>query len=826
MKLIRGPFRQTAQFLFGLLITIALTLIGVPAQWKESRENHPDNENRLIGRAILDAATFAPAPTSGRQLGDAPINGQPVPFIDKQPVQGFSAVLYNGNGTYLVMSDNGYGSLENSADYNLRVFTIRPDFKTKTGGTGKIDVGSFIELRDPDKHIAFTITNHFTKERVLTGADFDIESMQRAPDGTFWFGDEFGPFLLHTDARGRVLEPPIPLPDFDNGGEIRSPQNPFNEEASAVRIMNAARAHARLHGNEKAPVFSPWDVMLADNNPNTFIDNRQSPPDGSGLRPASSEIFNVQSIKNAGYPVVVWTVNDKARMLELMKLGVNGIISDRPDLLRQAVEEFDANNDGTPGDFINADGLIDISRFDAQGHRGGRNLRPENTLPAMEVALDSLMSTLELDTGVTLDRVPMVDHDPLISAEKCRQADGGPYTEANQVLIKDSTAAQIQSTYICDKVFRGPEQSNNLNLSPVSVAFTQSRGLMHPYVMPTLQQVFDFVKFYAEYYRSGPGSSYPEAAKRRSNAEKVRFNIETKINPRAEFAGRTIGPRRFARTVARVIEANELEARADIQSFDFRTLLEVQRRHQNIRTVYLFGDFPIFDDRTIPGSDDGTNLQDEKGCNTPWLAGMYWPYRITTLDHPFRSRQSGGFEGMALSSNGKKLLPLLEQPLVGDDARTLLIHEFDLSRRKYTGVRYKYVLNERGTNIGDFIMSDRSHGLVIERDATMGDLNGFKIIYEIELRESGEAVEKRLLVDLMRISDPHHISLPGSPGDVGIGEQFAFPFVTIEDVIILDRWHIGVLNDNNFPFSLGRHLGTGQPDDNEFIIIRLARPLN
>ena len=40
-------------------------------------------------------------------------------------------------------------------------------------------------------------------------------------------------------------------------------------------------------------------------------------------------------------------------MLELMRLGINGIISDRPDLLRQAVEEFDANGDGVAGDLLN-----------------------------------------------------------------------------------------------------------------------------------------------------------------------------------------------------------------------------------------------------------------------------------------------------------------------------------------------------------------------------------------------------------------------------------------------------------------------------------------
>ena len=38
---------------------------------------------------------------------------------------------------------------------------------------------------------------------MLTGGDFDIESVRQTPDGTFWFGEEFGPFIVHTDAKGR-----------------------------------------------------------------------------------------------------------------------------------------------------------------------------------------------------------------------------------------------------------------------------------------------------------------------------------------------------------------------------------------------------------------------------------------------------------------------------------------------------------------------------------------------------------------------------------------------------------------------------------------------
>ena len=785
----------------------------------------------LVARAILPAATFAEGPPAGAHLGQDVINGQSVPFAS-QPVQGFSGLValddQGGAGDgFLALSDNGFGSLENSADYHLRVYHIQPDLGAPSS---TIDgVIGYWDLRDPNNLIPFTITNEFTAERILTGADFDVESIQIAPDGTWWLGDEFGPFLLHFSADGVLLDAPIALPDAGNPGQdIRSPQSPLNEEASAVRIMNAVRAHARLHGSSKTPVFSPYNVMLKyeGSDPNAHYARGDSTP--AGLTEAASDVFDIASIQAAGYPIVTWTVNDEARMSELLAQGVDGIISDRPDLLYAAVSAFDADGDGTPGDYLDADGLIDPAKFDAQGHRGARNLRPENTLPAMEAALDNLMGTLETDAGLTSDNVPVLNHDPYINPSKCRRADGTDYTEAHQVLVKDLTAADIQAQFLCDKVFRGDPQTNDITQSPVSVIFAEDNSIA-PYAMPTLEQLLDFVDFYVDYYRNDAGSIHPDAAKRAANAERVRFNIETKLNPRSDqdshgnvHKDRTAGPDAFADAIAGIIIARDLSARADIQSFDFRTLLRVQETQPDIRTVYLFGDFPIF---AGAGSDDGTNLQDEGGANTPWLGGLVWPYRVTARTRPFRLGRSGGFEGMALSADGTKLLPLLEKPLDGQGSE-LLIHEFDIASEQFTGVRYRYPLANADHAIGDFIMVDEQAGLVIERDNTQGRTDAFKTIQRITLQGDGELVDKALLVDLTAIADPQNIAI-AQEGDVGVGNgTFALPFVTIESVIVLGADRIAVANDNNFPFSVGRHVGSGAPDDTEIVVLELSTPLS
>ncbi|HEX8508902.1 MAG TPA: esterase-like activity of phytase family protein, partial [Propionibacteriaceae bacterium] len=172
----------------------------------------------LVKRATLSADFRAPGPPSGAKATAA--NGRTGPFPG-QVIPGFSGMVNNGDGTFWALPDNGFGAKANSADFLLRLYLVRPRWETAAGGRGQIKVLRHISLSDPGRKAGFEIVNQDTRRRLLTGADFDIESVVRAKDGSFWIGEEFGPFLLHVSATGRLLAAPVPLPG------VTSPDNPF-----------------------------------------------------------------------------------------------------------------------------------------------------------------------------------------------------------------------------------------------------------------------------------------------------------------------------------------------------------------------------------------------------------------------------------------------------------------------------------------------------------------------------------------------------------------------------------------------------------------------
>ena len=209
----------------------------------------------------------------------------------------------------------------------------------------------------------------------------------------------------------------------------------------------------------------------------------------------------------------------------------------------------------------------------------------------------------------------------------------------------------------------------------------------------------------------------------------------------------------------------------------------------------------------------------------------------------FQVRRSKGFEGMAVSSDGSKLYPLLEGALWDeassaaetlDGKQFLRVLEFDVKTEKWTGRHWKYVLEANHHAIGDFNMMDATTGLIIERDNGEGtadkacpegqkrtdcfhDLAKFKRVYKVEMTETNvnSPVRKMGYVDLMTIADPH--KLARKPLTNGV---LTFPFFTIENVDIVDANHIVVGNDNNLPFSSSRE--PNEADDNELILLEVG----
>ncbi len=342
-----------------------------------------------------------------------------------------------------------------------------------------------------------------------------------------------------------------------------------------LALMIAAAANAKAHDSQ-TPTLSPLDATLLGPNP----------------------AIDVAALHRHGFKIVSWTTNDPAQMRTLITLGVDGIISDRPDLLQSVLKQERAAHPKQAACF---------ARFDIAAHRGGRGLRPENTLPAFECGLDHLSTTLETDTGVTSDGASLLCHNQFLHPDCCRRVDGAPYSMENRVYVRDLSLAEAQSTFICDKLHPNfPDQKNDLALSPVAVAFAEQERLLSPYVPTLAEQLFRFTGFYAAFYRTGPGRSHSEAAGRAANAEKVRFNLETKIlplpnDPPGKFVARlpvplphaepvtnhTVDPQAFVMALCGAIMRNHMELRAEVQSFDFRTLILVEEQFPKIPTYYL-----------------------------------------------------------------------------------------------------------------------------------------------------------------------------------------------------------------------------------------------
>jgi glycerophosphoryl diester phosphodiesterase len=198
-----------------------------------------------------------------------------------------------------------------------------------------------------------------------------------------------------------------------------------------------------------------------------------------------------------------------------------------------------------------------VTQFDWQGHRGSRGLSPENSIPAMQRALQEGVTTLEMDVVISADSVVLLSHEPYISAEICLNSQG-------EVLLDQP-------------------DSFNIYRMPYDVVATFDCG-SKPHPRFPSQEKYRVVK-----PRLIDVFSAAEEAAVMMNRPEPYYNIEIKSRP--EWDGQFHPEvKTYVDLVLAEVERAQLGKRCIIQSFDPRALKYCREKYPHIKLAYLVED--------------------------------------------------------------------------------------------------------------------------------------------------------------------------------------------------------------------------------------------
>lgn len=196
-----------------------------------------------------------------------------------------------------------------------------------------------------------------------------------------------------------------------------------------------------------------------------------------------------------------------------------------------------------------------IPKFDVQGHRGARGLKPENTVPAFLTALDYGVTTIELDLAVTKDHQLVVSHEPWMSSAICLLPSGEeiePRSE-KKYNIYQMTYEEIRQ-FDCGSKFneRFPLQTKIPAIKPL--------------LADVIVAIEDHIKSFALY--------------------EVDYNIEIKSSPGGDGKYHP-APDVFSDLVYQLVNQYLPLERVIIQSFDFRILKYWHQKYPEVRLAAL-----------------------------------------------------------------------------------------------------------------------------------------------------------------------------------------------------------------------------------------------
>ncbi|OEU47287.1 MAG: hypothetical protein BA862_13010 [Desulfobulbaceae bacterium S3730MH12] len=221
--------------------------------------------------------------------------------------------------------------------------------------------------------------------------------------------------------------------------------------------------------------------------------------------------------------------------------------------------------------------ISNVHSFDSQGHRGARGLLPENSLASFARAMSIGVTTLELDVNTTSDGIIVISHNPRLEPETTRNANG-EWLDKTGPAIRSLTLEELR-TFDIGQLKPGTGYQTRF---PEQVSIDGTR-------IPTLEELLRLIQ--------------------RSGNEFVRLNIETKLHPaKPELY---LNPKELITAILKIVTKEGFMERVTIQSFDWRTLQEIQRQAPDVPTGYLTVERSFFD-----------NMQRGEPGPSPWTAGF------------------------------------------------------------------------------------------------------------------------------------------------------------------------------------------------------------
>jgi len=250
---------------------------------------------------------------------------------------------------------------------------------------------------------------------------------------------------------------------------------------------------------------------------------------------------------------------------------------------------------------------LQAQQIDIQGHRGARGILPENSIPGFLAALDSGVTTIEMDVVVSKDGLIVVSHEAFMNHDICLDREGNRINKSEE---KEHNIYQ----YNYDEIKKFDCGSIGNPNFPEQQKIKVSK--------PLLSEVIKAVEIHIKNY----------------TLFEVDYNIEIKSEKSTDNLHHP-PTKEFSDLVYEVIDAYLPWERVNIQSFDFRVLKYWHHQYPAVRLAALVANIKSID----------TNL-----ANLGFKPEIYSPYYKLLNKRKVRNLHKRGLKVIPWTVNYEK----------------------------------------------------------------------------------------------------------------------------------------------------------------------------